>query len=81
MPEPLVVVRAYSASPDQDLKRLEDTFHALLRTAGHANPRRPELRRNEVGREWFMTNEAFLDTIASALGLRTAYMGTSPFVE
>ncbi|QAY59535.1 GIY-YIG nuclease family protein [Microbacterium protaetiae] len=81
MPEPLVVVRAYSASPDQDLLRLENAFHALLRTAGHINPRRPELRRNEVGKEWFMTNEAFLDAIASALGLRTAYMGSSPFVE
>lgn len=81
MPEPLVVVRVYSAG-DVDPIAVEKQFHRLLSTAGHNNPRRAATRRaNEVGQEWFLTNEAFLDAIASVLGLRTEYIGRSAFVE
>lgn len=81
MPEPLVVVRVYSVGP-HDPSEIEKKFHRLLTTAGHDNPRRESTRRaNEVGQEWFLTNEAFLDAIASVLGLRTEYIGRSAFVE
>lgn len=81
MPEPLVVVRVYSTG-DRDPAAVEAQFHRLLSTAGHHNPRRVSTRRaNEVGQEWFLTNEAFLDAVASVLGLRTEYIGQSAFVE
>lgn len=80
IPEPLVVVRAYRAN-GHDLLELEKTFHRLLSTAGHDNPRRSiGNKRNEVGREWFQTNEQFLDAVASALNLRTEYSGQSDFL-
>lgn len=81
IPEPLVVVRAFRSN-GHDLIELERTFHRLLTTAGHDNPRRSIAnRRNEVGREWFLTNEQFLDAVASALNLRTEYSGQSDFLE
>lgn len=81
MPEPLVVVRVFTAGA-ADPVTVEKQFHRLLSTAGHNNPRRASTRRaNEVGQEWFLTNEAFLDAIASVLGLRTEYIGRSAFVE
>lgn len=81
IPEPLVVVRAYRSN-GHDLAELERLFHRLLRTAGHDNPRRSIAnRRNEVGKEWFLTNEQFLDAIASTLNLRTEYTGQSDFIE
>lgn len=75
IPEPLVVIRVYAVG-DRDLSRTEEDFHRLASTAGHTNPRRQESlhrSRNEVGTEWFLTNRAFLDAIATALGLRTLY--------
>ncbi|MFI2294472.1 GIY-YIG nuclease family protein [Isoptericola sp. NPDC019571] len=75
IPEPLITVRVYAVG-DRDLDRAERDFHRLLSTAEHGNPRREESvrrARNEVGREWFLTNRAFLDAIATALDLRTAY--------
>ena len=75
IPEPLVTIRVY-ATGDLDLDRTERTFHRLLSTAGHDNPRREESvrrMRNEVGKEWFLTNAAFLDAVATALDLRTVY--------
>lgn len=81
IPEPLVVVRAYGSN-GHDLASLERDFHRLLSTAGHDNPRRLIVsHRNEVGREWFLTNEQFLDAVASALNLRTEYTGQSDFLE
>lgn len=81
MPEPLVVVRVYTAG-DADPAVIEKQFHRLLSTAGHNNPRRANGRRaNEVGQEWFLTNETFLDAIASVLNLRTEFIGRSAFVE
>lgn len=81
MPEPLAVVRVYSVGAHDPID-IEKKFHRLLTTAGHNNPRRVSTRRaNEVGQEWFLTNEAFLDAIASVLGLRTEYIGRSAFVE
>ena len=77
IPEPLVTIRVYAVG-DRDLAKTEANFHQLLRTAGHLNPRREESvtrRRNEVGKEWFLTNPGFLDAIASALELRTLYAG------
>jgi T5orf172 domain len=78
MPEPLVLVRVYSADSD-DLRETEKTFHELLDTAGHENPRRRGPSKREVGKEWFLTNEDFLDGIARALKLRTLYIGRSEF--
>ncbi|QAY69559.1 GIY-YIG nuclease family protein [Xylanimonas protaetiae] len=75
IPEPLVTIRVYETG-SRDLDRTERDFHRLLGTAGHSNPRREEsLRRtrNEVGREWFLTNADFLDAIAGVLELRTVY--------
>lgn len=80
IPEPLVVVRVYGVG-ERDLDQTERDFHRLLSTAGHDNPRRVVAQRSEVGKEWFLTNEAFLDAIASVLNLRTEYIGRSEFVE
>lgn len=80
IPEPLVVVRAFSAQ-NVDLAELEGHFHRLLNAAGHDNPRREVVIRSEVGREWFLTNERFLDAIASALKLRTEFIGQSEFAD
>ncbi|GAA1740488.1 hypothetical protein GCM10009809_40000 [Isoptericola hypogeus] len=74
IPEPLVTIRVYVGA--RDLDKTERDFHRLLSTAGHRNPRREEYARrmrNEVGKEWFLTNRAFLDAIATALDLRTVY--------
>lgn len=79
MPEPLVVLRVFTAEPGRNMKDLEKTFHSLLKTAGHTNPRRTQVARKSVGQEWFLTNESFLDAIAKALGLRTELIGKSAF--
>ncbi len=80
IPEPLVVVRVFSIG-NRNLEQTERDFHRLLSTAGHDNPRRIVAQRNEVGKEWFLTNVAFLDAIATALGLRTEFIGQSDFVD
>jgi hypothetical protein len=80
MPEPLVLVRVFSA-PLSDLQRTEKGFHQLLATAGHSNPRREGRARRQVGTEWYLTNEDFLDAIADVMGLRTEYIGRSEFAE
>lgn len=77
IPEPLALIRVYSAG-DQSAEYLERAFHSLLHTAGHDNPRRTG---REVGVEWFLTNEDFLDAIARTIGLRTIYSGRSEFME
>jgi hypothetical protein len=78
MPEPLVLIRAY-ATGDRDPAVVERRFHKLLETAGHENPRRSGSSSREVGREWFLTTEDFLDEIAETLELRTLYIGQSEF--
>lgn len=78
MPEPLVLMRVYPTD-DRNLVETEKTFHELLDTAGHANPRRSGTSKREVGKEWFLTNEDFLDSIAKALKLSTRYIGRSEF--
>ncbi|TFD63726.1 GIY-YIG nuclease family protein [Cryobacterium sp. Hb1] len=78
MPEPLALIRVYSTGTRR-LLEVEHTFHDLLESAGHANPRRSGKSSREVGKEWFLTNEDFLDSIAKALGLRTLYIGRSEF--
>lgn len=78
MPEPLALIRVYSAR-DRDLLEVERALHNLLATAGRANLRRTMLRRTEVGQEWFLTNEDFFDAVATALKLRTEYTGRSEF--
>lgn len=75
MPEPLTLIRVYSTD-GHDVGAVEHGFHDLLRTAGHTNPRRTG---REVGVEWFLTNEDFLDMIAKTIGLRTLYTGRSEF--
>jgi hypothetical protein len=78
MPEPLALIRAY-ATGTRNLAEVEHTFHDLLESAGHFNPRRTGKSSREVGKEWFLTNEDFLDSIAKALNLRTLYIGRSEF--
>jgi hypothetical protein len=80
IPEPLALVRVYSAR-NRDLAEIERNFHDLLESAGHANPRRNGKSRSEVGKEWFLTNENFLDTVAKVMGLTTLYIGQSEFVD
>lgn len=75
MPEPLVLIRVY-ATAERSTDAVERSFHDLLHTAGHDNPRRIG---REVGLEWFLTNEDFLDSIAKVMGLRTIYTGRSEF--
>lgn len=75
IPEPLALVRVYSTE-GRNLDLVEHSFHELLHTAGHDNPRRTG---REVGVEWFLTNEDFLDSIAKVLDLRTVYTGRSEF--
>ncbi|RQP12396.1 MAG: GIY-YIG nuclease family protein [Microbacteriaceae bacterium] len=80
MPEPLALVRVYSAEGIGDrIAEVERKFHRLLTSAGHANPRWAANKR--VGKEWFLTNTDFLDSIADVLGLRTMFIGQSEFVE
>jgi hypothetical protein len=78
MPEPLALIRVYSTGARNPLE-VEHTFHELLESAGHFNPRRTGKSIREVGKEWFLTNEDFLDSIAKALNLRTLYIGRSEF--
>ncbi|GAA1061845.1 GIY-YIG nuclease family protein [Agromyces bracchium] len=78
MPEPLALLRVYAQEPGS-LTETERLFHDLLEAAGHGNPRRRGLNRSEVGREWFLTSEDYLDTVARALKLRTLYLGWSEF--
>jgi len=81
MPEPLALIRVYSTG-DRNAQEVESHFHKLLSTARHTNPRRTRLsRRSEVGREWFLTNEDFLDAIAATMGLRTEHIGLSEFAS
>ena len=79
MPEPLALIRVYAIG-SRDLLATEKSFHELLETAGHSNPRRVGSAARQVGREWFLTNEDFLDSIAKALELRTLYIGQSDFI-
>ncbi|MFC5788601.1 GIY-YIG nuclease family protein [Agromyces tardus] len=79
MPEPLALLRVYG-SGERSTAEVERLFHRLLSTAGHDNPRRTRLsRQGEVGREWFLTNAAFLDACAEAIGLKTEHLGGSEF--
>ncbi|MDT3317699.1 GIY-YIG nuclease family protein [Microbacterium sp. KSW4-11] len=80
MPEPLALLRVYSVETPE-LVHTERMFHQLLDTAGHGNPRRRGLNRSEVGKEWFLTNEDFLDAVAKALKLTTLYIGRSEFAD
>ena len=80
MPEPLVLIRAY-ATADRDPVYVEKRFHKLLETAGHENPRRSGSASREVGKEWFLTTEDFLDEVAETLELRTLYIGQSEFAD
>lgn len=80
MPEPLALIRVYTTGT-RDLLEVERTFHDLLETAGHSNPRRSGKGIRQVGREWYLTNEDFLDSMAQALGLRTQYIGRSEFSD
>lgn len=77
IPEPLALIRVYGTE-DRAVDQVERDFHSLLHTAGHDNPRRTG---REVGVEWFLTNEDFLDAIAKTIGLRTLYTGRSEFAE
>jgi hypothetical protein len=63
-PEDPVIRRVYVCPDESDAPAvMERKFHALLSAAGHVR----EYASNS-GREWFLTNEEFLDAIADTLG-------------
>lgn len=78
MPEPLALIRVYATNA-RDPLAIEKSFHEIISSAGHSNPRRIGKASREVGREWFLTNENLLDAVAKALDLRTLYIGRSEF--
>jgi len=74
-PEPILLARAYTLSSEEELlpdeekdvliKNKESAFHLLLTNAGHTYPK----RKNRQGKEWFLTNLSFLDSIAELAGM------------
>ncbi|MYA09946.1 MAG: GIY-YIG nuclease family protein [Gemmatimonadetes bacterium] len=64
LPEPAVLFRVYETSK-KSAGAVEGKFHDHLEAAGHVRQRRPK----GTGKEWFLTNLTFLDSIASLLDL------------
>ncbi|MYF97235.1 MAG: GIY-YIG nuclease family protein [Holophagales bacterium] len=64
LPEPAVLFRVYETSKDS-ARSVEAKFHDHLEAAGHVRQQRPK----GTGREWFLTNLTFLDSIANLLDL------------
>jgi hypothetical protein len=63
-PEDPIITRVYLCEDGSDSPAtMERKFHSLLSAAGHVR----EVAVNS-GREWFLTNEVFLDAIADVLG-------------
>ena len=63
VPEDLELLRVY---PAENSKEMEQKFQTILEVAGHKH------ETATGGTEWFLTDTAFLDAIATALGLRSA---------
>lgn len=64
LPEPAVLFRIYETAKES-ARATERKFHSHLEAAGHVRQRRPK----GTGREWFLTNLTFLDSIAALLDL------------
>ncbi|MXW58476.1 MAG: GIY-YIG nuclease family protein [Acidimicrobiia bacterium] len=71
VPEHRRVLRAYLTTGAEipSNKVIEQQFHDLLDSAGHAGPKRGSTEHQRGGNEWFYTSVEFLDAIAGALGL------------
>lgn len=71
VPEHRRILRAYlqTGSDGHPYRDLEQQFHDLLDTAGHAGPKRGSTERRRGGNEWFSTSVDFLDCIARTLDL------------
>ena len=64
LPEPAALFRVYETSKE-GAGVVEGKFHDHLEAAGHVRQRRPK----GTGKEWFLTNLTFLDSIARLLDL------------
>lgn len=64
VPETPLVLRLYEIESGQNVHEIEKAFHDLLDKAGHS------YARSNAGKEWFLTNLEFLDSIASLLKLK-----------
>ena len=64
LPEPAVLLRVYETQKES-AGAVEAKFHDHLEAAGHVRRQRPK----GTGKEWFLTNLTFLDSIAGLLGL------------
>jgi len=64
LPEPAVLFRVYETK-EKTAGAVESKFHDHLEAAGHVRQRRPK----GTGKEWFLTNLTFLDSIARLLDL------------
>lgn len=71
VPEHRRVLRAYLLMEDngQTNYNIEQEFHGLLDSAGHAGPKRGSTEHQRGGKEWFSTNVDFLDKVATLLKL------------
>lgn len=71
VPEHRRILRAYltTGAEISSNKEIEQQFHDLLDSAGHAGPKRGSTEHQRGGNEWFYTSVEFLDAIAGALGL------------
>ena len=71
VPEHRRVLRAYltAGAEISSNKEIEQQFHDLLDSAGHAGPKRGSTEHQRGGNEWFYTSVEFLDAVAGALAL------------
>ena len=68
MPEPPLILRMY-AVPKDELREAEGRLHNHLRAAGHGR-----LHKKGAGKEWFLTQLAFLDSTSDLMGLTPYWM-------
>ncbi len=66
MPERPMILQIWKVENDSDLREIEKKIHDHLRKAGHGD-------HSNEGREWFLTNEQFVASTASLIGLSLHY--------
>ncbi|MYB57310.1 MAG: GIY-YIG nuclease family protein [Gemmatimonadetes bacterium] len=66
MPERPMILQIWEVEYDSDLREIEKKIHEHLRKAGHGD-------HSNEGREWFLTNEQFVASTASLIGLKLHY--------
>lgn len=71
VPEHRRILRAYltTGAEISSNKEIEQQFHDLLDSAGHAGPKRGSTEHQRGGNEWFYTSVEFLDQVAGLLDL------------